>query len=342
MRSTTIIIVLLVATALTASAEPPSCPGPLIAPEVRLSPAQAPHDSRSYETDVVALVNQERWDNGQLPPLKHHPLLDDSAETHSDNMAVRDFFAHCDLDTGTLPGNRMTAAGYTWSSAAENIAAGYSTPSAVVNGWMSSPGHRANILSTSRRDIGVGYVYQSGDQGNIRQDPDGDCTAEDPTIGPLYHYWTQNFGAEIGQYPLIIDREASVTTTRTVDIYLYAAPSVTERRCRNEGGSWSDWEAFVSEFSWYLSAGDGTKTVECESRTGTTVYSAEDTILLDAEPAIPGDVNDDGEFDAGDLAAEIAVLDDLAYPVAGDPDCDENSLVQRADIECLNGIIFAP
>ena len=75
---------------------------------------------------------------------------------------------------------------------------------------------------------------------------------------------------------------------------------------------------------------------------GSTIGPAEDSILLDAEPAIPGDANDDGLFDAGDLAEEVAVLVDLSHPLVGDPDCDGNGLVQPTDIGCLNGIIFGP
>ena len=158
--------------------------------------------------EVVELVNQERWTNGQLPPLKQNDLLDASAQTHSGDMAARDFFAHCDLDTGTLPWDRMTAAGYAWNSAGENIAAGYGSPSAVMAGWMASSGHRANILSTSYREIGVGYEYQTTDQADIRYDSDGDCAADSYNHGPFYRYWTQNFGRRSNVYPVIIAREA--------------------------------------------------------------------------------------------------------------------------------------
>jgi uncharacterized protein YkwD len=64
-----------------------------------------------FEDQVVEIVNQERWSNGQLPPLKKESLLDDLTESHSFNMATRNFFAHCDLDTGLKPFERMIAAG---------------------------------------------------------------------------------------------------------------------------------------------------------------------------------------------------------------------------------------
>jgi uncharacterized protein YkwD len=94
--------------------------------------SEFPLGSPSFEERVLELVNEERWNNGQLPPLKGSAQLHDAADGHSINMAIRDFFAHCDLDTKTSPWDRMEAAGYTgWSSAAENIAAGYSTPEEV-------------------------------------------------------------------------------------------------------------------------------------------------------------------------------------------------------------------
>ncbi len=160
-------------------------PGPLVSPlpspgsgRVRIL-AEGPN----FEELVVELVNEERWINGALPPLKHNSLLDISAETHSHDMADRNFFAHCDLDTKTLPWDRMTAAGYQWNSAGENIAAGYGTPQDVMTGWMNSSGHRANILSTSFREIGVGYYYDSADSSGVRTDSNSDCARRRHHIG---------------------------------------------------------------------------------------------------------------------------------------------------------------
>ena len=177
----------------------------------------------SVEEQVVTLVNEQRLNNGRLPPLKHGALLATAAEKHSSNMANRDFLAHCDPDTGTLPWDRMTDVGYVWSRAGENIAAGYTTASAVVDGWMNSSGHRANILSTDFREIGIGYVYQSGDGGNVRQDANGDCVADTQSGGPYYRYWTQDFGTRGFLHPVVINREAFETQDRQVDLYLYGS-----------------------------------------------------------------------------------------------------------------------
>lgn len=237
----------------------------------------------SYVEQVVELVNQERWNSGQLPPLKAVSLLHDSAQTHSNNMASRDFFAHCDLDTGDSPWARMIAAGYNYNWAGENIAAGRSTPASVMTGWMDSPGHKANILSTNYREIGVGYAYQSSDQSSVRADEDGNCIADRFGLGPFYHYWTQNFGTRSNVYPVVINREAYETTTEQVSLYMYGAGWATDMRFRNENGDWSSWQAYASDVNWTLSSGNGSKTVYAEIRSSTgEVRSANDTIILNS------------------------------------------------------------
>lgn len=120
---------------------------------------------------VVALVNKERSAAG-CGPVSEDPLLNKAALGHSEDMDARDFFDHTNPD-GADPGQRITAAGYTWSTYGENIAMGQQTPEAVMESWMNSPGHRANILNCSFKDIGVGIHKASG--------------------GP---WWTQNFGAK--------------------------------------------------------------------------------------------------------------------------------------------------
>ncbi len=237
--------------------------------------------SPSPEDQVMELVNEERWNNGQLPPLKRNSLLDTSSESHSFNMADRDFFAHCDLDTSTSPWARMIAAGYAYASAAENIAAGHSSAAAVMVGWMNSAGHRANILSTGVNELGIGFYQQSGDQGNIRRDLNGDCVADSFNNGPYSNYWTQNFGSRAGNYPVVIDREAFETETQAVQLYLYGNGFATEMRIRNENGSFGAWQPFSSDVNWNLSPGNGTKTVYVEIRSaGGTVRSANDSIEL--------------------------------------------------------------
>lgn len=235
----------------------------------------------TFEEEIMELVNQERWNNGQLAPLKQNDQLDSAAETHSNNMAVRNFIMHCDPDTGTLPWDRMAAAGYNYSSAGENIAWGYPDPQAVVAGWMASAGHRANILSTTYRELGNGYVYQSGDQGNVRQSSVGgaSCNPDIFNQGPFFRYWTQNFGKINTVYPVVINREAHLTDSRNVTLFLYGG--FTDMRLRNENGTWSAWQPFAASIAWQLSSGNGVKTVNAEMRSGATVYASSDTIHLE-------------------------------------------------------------
>jgi hypothetical protein len=263
-----------------------SCPlGDAFPPGIGVTPGEpaepGPPDAfdPSFEDRLIELVNQERWTNGQLPPLKRVAELDSSSETHSANMAGRDFVMHCDPVTLTWPWDRMVAAGYSYSSAAENIAWGYSDPAAVMAGWMSSSGHRANILSTSYREMGNGYFNETGDTGNVRRTSTTSCTPNIFNEGPFYRYWTQNFGKRNSVYPVVINREASVSEDRTVDLYLYGGWS--ELRLRNEGGAWTDWLPFANNLPWQLSSGNGTKTVTAEMRSGSTVVTATDTIILE-------------------------------------------------------------
>jgi uncharacterized protein YkwD len=105
---------------------------------------------------VVDLVNQERAKAG-CQPLIVSAQLTAAAQGHSQDMATNDFFSHTGSN-GSSPWQRIQATGYQYSAAAENIAYGYSTAAAVMQGWMSSSGHRKNILNCGLREIGVGYA----------------------------------------------------------------------------------------------------------------------------------------------------------------------------------------
>jgi len=72
-------------------------------------------------------------------------------------MATRNYFSHTSADGRTMV-NRIEATGYAWSALGENIAAGYPSVNAVVDGWMASDGHCANLMNPSFRDIGFACV----------------------------------------------------------------------------------------------------------------------------------------------------------------------------------------
>ena len=110
----------------------------------------------SYEQEVIRLVNEERAKYG-LDPLTYDWELSRVARYKSQDMKDNNYFSHTSPTYGS-PFQMMKTFGITYKSAGENIARGQKTPAAVVNAWMNSSGHRANILSTSYTHIGVGYV----------------------------------------------------------------------------------------------------------------------------------------------------------------------------------------
>ncbi|NIW46693.1 MAG: hypothetical protein GWN30_18645 [Gammaproteobacteria bacterium] len=118
--------------------------------------------NRNFEAKVIELINQEREKEG-LKPLTEQAQLTQAARLHSEDMACNKFFSHDSPTSGNVD-TRVTDQGYQYSAIGENIAGGYDTPSSVVEGWMDSTGHRANILNGSFTQIGVGYVILEGSQ----------------------------------------------------------------------------------------------------------------------------------------------------------------------------------
>lgn len=129
--------------------------------------------SNSFAQQVVELTNAQRAANG-CGALTVNTTLTSVAQAHSADMAANNYFDHTDKQ-GNDPFARMRAAGYSFSYAGENIAAGQQTPAAVMDAWMNSPGHRANILNCHFTEIGVGYA----------------------TGGSYGKYWTQDFGTPL-------------------------------------------------------------------------------------------------------------------------------------------------
>ncbi|MFJ3199825.1 CAP domain-containing protein [Streptomyces sp. NPDC086989] len=152
----------------TAAPKPPapSTPKP---PAPTTPPATKPDDGRSaQEAAVLTLVNQERAQAG-CGPVRANPPLAALAAAFSKDMATRGFFDHTDPD-GRTPWDRAANAGL-GGLGGENIARGQGDAQAVMNAWMNSPGHKANILNCEFRTLGVGAYFADG--------------------GP---WWTQDFG----------------------------------------------------------------------------------------------------------------------------------------------------
>lgn len=109
-----------------------------------------------YEAEVVRLVNEIRKSNG-LKPLTQDWQLSRVARYKSQDMKKLGYFSHTSPTYGS-PFDMMKSFGISYRTAGENIAKGYATPKAVVEAWMNSTGHRANILNSTYTHIGVGYV----------------------------------------------------------------------------------------------------------------------------------------------------------------------------------------
>lgn len=134
----------------------PEVPG---TPDVEEPDMEIPDGNTSVsalERQVVELVNQERAAYG-LAPLTLSVQLSDGARLKSQDMRDNRYFDHNSPTYGS-PYDMMGSLGITYAAAGENIAMGYATAEAVVNAWMNSPGHRANILSENFTQIGVGHV----------------------------------------------------------------------------------------------------------------------------------------------------------------------------------------
>lgn len=109
-----------------------------------------------FEKEVVELTNAERAKSG-LKALTLDTELSKVARAKSQDMKDRNYFDHTSPTYGS-PFDMMKQFGINYSSAGENIAKGQTTPQQVVQAWMNSEGHRANILNASYTHIGVGYV----------------------------------------------------------------------------------------------------------------------------------------------------------------------------------------
>lgn len=137
----------------------------------------------NLEAQVFGLVNQRRAAGATcggvfkppVPALTLDTRLRCAARKHSKDMGTNNFFSHTGSNGSTFT-QRITSAGYVWKAAGENIAAGYSTAQAVVNGWMTSTGHCNNIMNGNFKNIGIGYYYNSA--------------------ATYDHYWTQDFGKQ--------------------------------------------------------------------------------------------------------------------------------------------------
>jgi uncharacterized protein YkwD len=123
-----------------------------------------------FKTEALRLVNARRAagascrSNGNFPPappLRWQTQLAEAAYGHSRDMATRDYFSHTSQDGRSLS-QRVSAVGYGWSALGENIAAGYGSVQAVVDGWMASDGHCANLMRSSYTEMALACARDEG------------------------------------------------------------------------------------------------------------------------------------------------------------------------------------
>jgi uncharacterized protein YkwD len=128
--------------------------------------------SAAWRNDMLAQVNALRQQAG-VGPVTLCANLTAAAQDYASIMATKNHYGHVGLD-GSQPWDRMTASGYAWQGAGENIAGGFDTTSAVMAGWRASPHHYDNLVNPSYTHLGLGR-------------------ASDPSS--TYHsYWVQDFG----------------------------------------------------------------------------------------------------------------------------------------------------
>lgn len=134
-------------------------------------------NAASFASEVIALVNTYRSQNG-LGALASQSQLASAAQRHSLDMGCNFFMSHYGTD-GSDPYSRIVDSGYPVNWWGENVAAGYATPAAVMDAWIASPPHNANLLGPNFTEIGIGYVYNAND-----------------TVNNYYHYWTMVLGSQ--------------------------------------------------------------------------------------------------------------------------------------------------
>jgi uncharacterized protein YkwD len=132
-------------------------------PGASLAQVRCEAGGSSQVSEVFTQVNALRAKAG-LKPLRMDSRLTRAAQQHGCEMRAAGFFAHASPTTGSV-GDRTKRAGYTWCTVAENLAKGQNTPDQAVQGWMSSTGHRRNILNGAVVETGVAFIPEGPDGG---------------------------------------------------------------------------------------------------------------------------------------------------------------------------------
>ena len=119
-----------------------------------------------FAATALARINQLRTSgascgtHGTFAPttaLGWNTLLNQAGEGHSTDMATANYFSHTSANGSTLA-DRVDATGYAWNTLGENIAAGYATVDSVMDGWIASDGHCANLMNPNFTEVGLACV----------------------------------------------------------------------------------------------------------------------------------------------------------------------------------------
>ncbi|MFZ2202704.1 MAG: CAP domain-containing protein [Microgenomates group bacterium] len=121
-----------------------------------IKPGVLGYASMISPTTVIELTNQKRTAEGQLP-LKENKALDEAAAAKAADMIAQNYWAH-NAPNGTEPWSFILNSGYSYLHAGENLARDFSNPTDVVEAWMKSPSHKANLISSKYQDIGVAVI----------------------------------------------------------------------------------------------------------------------------------------------------------------------------------------
>ncbi len=155
-------------------------PAPLLTPP---APRFAARDAVGLR--ILELINQARATPRRCgtesfsaaPPVRWNDLLAESSQRHSDDMARNNFFDHVSPRDGSHSWDRVERAGYKYRTTGENIAAGYPSAEAAVEGWIKSPGHCANLMNPEFTDMGAALAVNRSSKMEL--------------------YWTQEFGTPL-------------------------------------------------------------------------------------------------------------------------------------------------
>lgn len=128
------------------------------------------------QVNLARSINRVCGDDNMpaVAALSWNCLLQNAAQRHSEDMEKNNFFSHSGSD-GLSVSDRVTASGYTWRSVGENIAAGQTSITQVMTGWLASPGHCRNIMAAGSTEFGSAVVVSSS--------------------ADYSHYWTQVFAS---------------------------------------------------------------------------------------------------------------------------------------------------